>query len=656
LRDSFWIQKGFAKEDLLADLLLPFLLFTHSFIHKHSIIIIYNSININNSTMAANCVIDRDVLNAETYPDFTEIGLSVFAPLCGKNRGAFVLNPTDGSTWGCAEFPPSFAKLANPEAHHHVTIKDSNAIKMQYDGGNITSLEAVDLVDLFVQSVFYSSEHVDLDPTACDVNGLTTLACPTSARTLPTMGRDKIRAVTLAGVLAPEPWATGGKSLTMKEAKHFYTEGDFEDMQTLGLNTVEIPVPLSVFGKHMSHHERNGKKELLEELLHYAHKAGLGAVIVLVGHDDSSESYHVIKEAAEYAAKSHNVIALSLPSSHHVAAARDASTKLPLFVPTSGLELTSLSTNDPYVFGALNLDHASASSIADVASDSSFNDRLKMFYHESIACSARSPIEYSACFRDVPLFVAAGFDASVDDCVNMDDAAKFKDYGQCGRLDETVDSHWWFVHRQSLIARQLTSFEKGLGWTYPAWKLFGDDDSNGLGVLDSSAKLKSLKHIAAAGILPSLLDDLPPAQLACLNPPLADFALGDDTVAPTAAPPPACDGGWYDFEEKKCAYWVPPPPTGAPTPCPSMPPAVECEVCPPVTVCPEPAAASALGAASMSVVPGLGGNNNFHTHSFVGGVMMTLVVGGIVMKLFTTMFKRGRSSYTVVPDHESLVV
>jgi hypothetical protein len=43
--------------------------------------------------------------------------------------------------------------------------------------------------------------------------------------------------------------------------------------------------------------------------------------------------------------KSHNVIALSLPSSTHVGAAREASTKLPLFVPTSGLELTSTNGN-----------------------------------------------------------------------------------------------------------------------------------------------------------------------------------------------------------------------------------------------------------------------------------------------------------------------
>jgi hypothetical protein len=381
-------------------------------------------------------------------------------------------------------------------------------------------------------------------------------------------------------------------------------------------------------------------------LLNHAHKAGLGAVIVLVGHDHSSEWHHAIKEAAEYAADSRNVIALSLPSSTHIEAARNASTKLPLFVPTTSKELTSISTDDPYVFGSLNLDHTS--SIADVASDSSFNDRLKMFYHENIACSARSPIEYSACYRDVPLYVSGGFDASTDDCVNADDAAKFKDYGQCGRLDETVDSHWWFVHRQSLLSRQLTSFEKGLGWTYPAWKLY-DDDADSLGFLNTPAKLKSLKHVAAAGILPSLKDSAP-AQLACLNPPLADFAMGDDTFAPTAAPPPACDGGWWVAGEKKCAYWVPPPPTGAPTPCPDMP---EEEVCPPCkhasAVCPEPAA---LGASLA--LPGLGGNVN--AHAFLGGAVTTLVVAGIVMKLFTTMSRRGRNSYTAVPDHESLVL
>jgi hypothetical protein len=92
-------------------------------------------------------------------------------------------------------------------------IKDSNAIQMQYNGGNITGAKAVDLVDLFVQSVFFSSEGVELDPTACDVNGFATLACQTSPRSIPTMGEDKIRAVTLAGVLAPEAWATGGKPL-----------------------------------------------------------------------------------------------------------------------------------------------------------------------------------------------------------------------------------------------------------------------------------------------------------------------------------------------------------------------------------------------------------------------------------------------------------
>jgi hypothetical protein len=602
-------------------------------------------------TMAANCVIDRDVLNAETYPAFTEIGLEVFAPLCGRNRGAFVLHPTDGSTWGCAEFPPSFAERAGIS---DVIIKDSNAVQLQYAGGNITAGEAVELVDLFVQSVFFSSSNVETDVEACDVSGIATLACNSKPRSIHSMKGDKIRAVTLAGVLAPALWATGGKELTIREAKTFYNASDFDDMKALGLNTVEIPVPLGVFGKHTPRRE-DEMKELLGELLNHAHKSGLGAVIVLVGDDHHRDAHHAIKEAAAYAANSRNVIALTLPSSAHVGAAREASTKLPLFVPATAADLTRISTQDPHVFGALNLDHTGT--VADVASASSFEDRLKMFYHESIACSARSRIEYAACYRDVPMYVSSGFDVSIDDCLYMDDAASFIDYGQCGRLDDTVDSHWWFVHRQSLMSRQIFTFEKGLGWTYPAWKLFKDGmDTTGMGVLDSSAKLKCLKHVAAAGIFPSLTDGSSPAQLACLNPPVADFALGDDTVAPTASPPPACDGGWYDFEKKKCAYWIPPPPTSAPTPCPSV---EECEPCEAAPMCPYPVAAldaspSILGA---SLLPGMGGGN-VHAHSFLSGVVATLVVGGIVMKLFTSMYKRGRrtTGYEVVPDHVSSLV
>ena len=45
------------------------------------------------------CTIDSDILNENTG-QMDDLGLSVFAKLCGVNRGAFVLDPPDGKTYG----------------------------------------------------------------------------------------------------------------------------------------------------------------------------------------------------------------------------------------------------------------------------------------------------------------------------------------------------------------------------------------------------------------------------------------------------------------------------------------------------------------------------------------------------------------------------
>ncbi|MGV2388352.1 MAG UNVERIFIED_CONTAM: hypothetical protein LVR29_08590 [Microcystis novacekii LVE1205-3] len=88
----------------------------------------------------------------------TDIGLSIFAPLCGKNRGAFVLDPPDGGTYGCVEFPPNFGVLAG--VPNDVAVKDANAIKMVYQAGNVTDIEVVDMLDLDAQSVsFFQSQR-----------------------------------------------------------------------------------------------------------------------------------------------------------------------------------------------------------------------------------------------------------------------------------------------------------------------------------------------------------------------------------------------------------------------------------------------------------------------------------------------------------------
>lgn len=69
------------------------------------------------------CVLDPSVLNAQTVGNFTNLGLSIFAVLCGKNRGVFV---QDHSTYSCLTLPPSFQDLVSEEPS--VAITTSNDI------------------------------------------------------------------------------------------------------------------------------------------------------------------------------------------------------------------------------------------------------------------------------------------------------------------------------------------------------------------------------------------------------------------------------------------------------------------------------------------------------------------------------------------------
>ena len=79
----------------------------------------------NNRSTTPLCVIDRSILNEKTVGDLEDIGLSIFATTCGRNRGAFVIHPPDGHTYGCTDFPDLFALKAGV---HNVSIPDSNAI------------------------------------------------------------------------------------------------------------------------------------------------------------------------------------------------------------------------------------------------------------------------------------------------------------------------------------------------------------------------------------------------------------------------------------------------------------------------------------------------------------------------------------------------
>lgn len=161
----------------------------------------------------------------------------------------------------------------------------------------------------------------------------------------------------------------------------------------------------------------------------------------------------------------------------------------------------------------------------------------------------------------MPVYVTSGFDLAIDDCISQD-SDDFHDYGQCDRFDETIASGWWERHRSSLASRQLFTYSKGLGWSFSAWKLYGDDND---GSIDTPAKLLCLKDVAEAGLFPelSITSNSSALGAACLNGPQPDFILGDETYAPTPGPHD-CGNGWWNDTTLQCDYWVPPPPAPKP--------------------------------------------------------------------------------------------
>lgn len=210
---------------------------------------------------------------------------------------------------------------------------------------------------------------------------------------------DIVKSVTLAGAFVPADWVTGGKVLSMEQVLEFYNSKEFKAMAKLGVNTVQIPVPCNAFAGE------GDVADTVTVLLETLGKAGLSAILVLVEMSDAdtltAETINAhITAAAKFASDSSDVIAIQLPSSlpSLLSAVRSASTTLPVLVPVEKAKLNSLSfPPDNNLFAAMDV--AAVSSVADVASSTSFDDRLKMFYHENLVCIDRSPIEYLDCYH-----------------------------------------------------------------------------------------------------------------------------------------------------------------------------------------------------------------------------------------------------------------
>jgi hypothetical protein len=332
---------------------------------------------------------------------------------------------------------------------------------------------------------------------------------------------------------------------------------------------------------------------------------------------------------------------------------KSKSSKLDLWVPINAGDFTTL--DFPSAAGA-SLDFAHTVTVADVASSNSQDDRAKLYYHETMACISRAPLEYSFCVQNMPVTVSNGFDLAVDNCHLKGISDDFQDYGQCDRFNETIDSEWWKSHRYSFAARQLHAYERGRGWSFAAWKLW-DMDPGMVGVLDIPAKLLSFQDVVAAGIMPSLFDlDNPisyplknesPVGLACLNPPNNDFVMGDATYAPTPGPPPSCGNGWWNFTTLQCDYWIPPvtdPPSLSPT-------AAPCPVCSSETPLFSLLGSSSSGSArdneNAHAAPSIHSHLTRVAEIFLPGVLLSFLISFFVYRSLSRSKRRG---YVEVPE------
>ena len=555
------------------------------------------------------CKLDRTVLNEQTVSSMDDMALSLFAALCGKNRGAFVLEPPDGNTYGCLNLPSNFWSSPNNSITTTTVSDDDDAnstaagtalmmvtsidttedLITNYQNGNLTSYDTLDIIDSMTDAVYKSTPNVKKDPYACAVNGLTTLECSYERmNNNQSLLLKHMRAVTLEGVLKEASWMM----MTGKDNKILLTKQDFMEMKALGLTTVQIPIESSFLLD-------TEEETILREILSMAQEVNLTSILQIVpdhknnnnmnsvvDNDDDVNAANSTTMSADNEALliqklvnlsledefTSTIVALGVPSSKDISIVRSLAQEFPIMVSINMGDLLTFgdeipSGEDNNIYAALDVSHSHT--VADIASSSSTEDRSKLFYHESMACMGRSPIEYIQCYKGFPVFVSNGFDIGIDDCI-FSDTAMYKDYGQCNRFNETVDSDWWNNHRSSFLKRQLFAYDHSaqLGWSYSAWKVSNDVSSTagrGAEVLDHPSKLYGLSHIAKAGLFTSLVESSSASTKllerggACLNPPSIDFVLGDDTLSPTLSPPPDCGDGWWNYTTENCTYWIPPP-------------------------------------------------------------------------------------------------
>merc|ERR1712070_1197915 len=161
--------------------------------------------------------------------------------------------------------------------------------------------------------------------------------------------------------------------------------------------------------------------------------------------------------------------------------------------------------------------------VADIASDSTESDKLKMFVHEKMACALGSMLRYETCSASPVL--TGEWSLAIDNCMdNLD--RKFADYGQCDRIEERLDDPWWTEHIRSFAHRQMDMYERELGWSFWTYKLDDFAESN-----SPSARLWSFRLAVKYGYI-----DTEYPEHVCNIAPKEDYLVAGTTPTTPTAP------------------------------------------------------------------------------------------------------------------------
>jgi hypothetical protein len=201
------------------------------------------------------CVLDPKV-TTENFGDFVDMIQGMWSSSCGRNRGIFVLDPPDGHTYDCGNFPKAW------------NISSAGDLTDLTKGHTVE--QAIYALDQFIRSVYAAS--TDKDIGACDFETLSMFLCGREDpwRSVPWVNKlqnQPIRGVNIGGLFMLERWITPNLlpwgdhtgivdqytfsqncstydlcDIIYDHWHNWYTQEDFLIMKRNKLNTIRLPL------------------------------------------------------------------------------------------------------------------------------------------------------------------------------------------------------------------------------------------------------------------------------------------------------------------------------------------------------------------------------------------------------------------------------